>query len=378
MGLWDKFKGELVDIIEWLDDTRDTLVYRFERYGNEIKYGAKLVVREGQAAVFINQGVLADVFYPGTYTLETQNVPILSTLQGWKHGFASPFKAEVYFCSTRQFTELKWGTPGPCTMRDADFGVVRVTAFGIYSMRVQDPAAFIREIVGTEGSFTTDEIAANLKGKIGVAIKEAMPGLGVPVIDLEGKVRMLGELLRDRLSVEFLKYGLEITEVQVQDIGLPEEVEKAIDKGGAMRAIGNLQAFQQYEAARSIQDFARNPGAGGAAGAGLGLGMGVAMGQQMAQSMGGQPGVSPPGPAPGGPPPIPQPVQFFVVVGGQQTGPFDLNALGQQVRSGQITRDTLVWKQGLANWMPAGQVPELANLFGATPPPVPPPPPPSS
>ena len=375
MGLWDKIKGEIVDIVEWLDDTHNTLVYRFERHGNEIKYGAKLVVREGQVAVFINEGQLADIFQPGTYTLETQNIPILSTLQGWKHGFNSPFKAEVYFCSTRQFTDLKWGTPGPCTMRDADFGVVRVTAFGIYSMRVGDPATFIREIVGTDGRFSTDEIEANLRGKLGVFIKEAMPEAGIPVIDLEGKVRQLSEILRDRLAVEFLKLGLEITEVQVQDIGLPEEVEAAIDKGGAMRAIGNMQAFTQYEAARSIKDMAQNPGMGGSmAGAGMGMGMGMAMGQQMGQSMG-QQSQQPVGMGgPGGPPPIPQPVQFYVAVGGQQTGPFDMAALQQQIQSGQLTRQSMVWKQGMAQWAAAGEVPELAGLFGQTPPPPPPPP----
>ena len=376
MGLWDKIKGEIVDIVEWLDDTHNTLVYRFERHGNEIKYGAKLVVREGQVAVFINEGQLADIFQPGTYTLETQNIPILSTLQGWKHGFNSPFKAEVYFCSTRQFTDLKWGTPGPCTMRDADFGVVRVTAFGIYSMRVGDPATFIREIVGTDGRFSTDEIEANLRGKLGVFIKEAMPEAGIPVIDLEGKVRQLSEILRDRLAVEFLKLGLEITEVQVQDIGLPEEVEAAIDKGGAMRAIGNMQAFTQYEAARSIKDMAQNPGMGGSmAGAGMGMGMGMAMGQQMGQSMG-QQSQQPVGMGgPGGPPPIPQPVQFYVAVGGQQTGPFDMAAIQQQIQSGQLTPQSMVWKQGMAQWAPAGEVPELAGLFGQTPPPPPPPPP---
>ncbi|MCU0613099.1 MAG: SPFH domain-containing protein, partial [Candidatus Eisenbacteria bacterium] len=148
MGLFSKIRGEFVDIIEWLDDTGNTLVYRFERYGNEIKYGAKLVVREGQAAVFINEGYLADIYHPGTYTLQTENMPLLTTLKGWKYGFNSPFKAEVYFVSTRQFTSLKWGTPGPCTMRDPEFGVVRVTAFGIYAIRVKDPGVFIREIVG--------------------------------------------------------------------------------------------------------------------------------------------------------------------------------------------------------------------------------------
>ena len=286
MGLWDKLKGEIVDIVEWLDDTNSTMVYRFERYGNEIKYGAKLVVREGQTAVFINEGALADIFYPGTYTLETQNMPVLSTLKGWAHGFNSPFKAEVYFCSTRQFTDLRWGTPGPCTMRDADFGIVRVTAFGIYSMRIQDPATFIREVVGTDGHFTTDEIQNQLRGKLGVLVKEAMPEMGIPIIDLEGKVRVLGELLKDRVSIDFIKLGLEITDVQAQDIGLPPEVEKAIDKGGAMRAIGNMQAYTQYEAAGAIKDMAQNPGAGGIAGAGFGMGVGMAMGNQMAGSMG--------------------------------------------------------------------------------------------
>ncbi|MEW6262952.1 MAG: SPFH domain-containing protein [Thermodesulfobacteriota bacterium] len=369
MGIFSKIKGELVDIVEWLEDDRDTMVYRFERYNNEIKYGAKLVVREGQAAVFINEGSLADIFYPGTYTLVTENLPVMSTLRGWKYGFNSPFKAEVYFFNMRQFTNLKWGTPGPCTLRDTDFGVVRVTAFGIYALRISDPATFMREIVGTEGRFNTEEIEAQLRGKLGVLIKEAIPEAGIPVIDLEGKVRLLGERLKDKVAVDFLKLGLEVTEVQVQDLGLPEEVEKAIDKGGAMRAIGNLGAYAQYEAASSIKDMAQNPGAGGLAGAGMGMGMGMAMGSQMAQTMG--QGLGPQA----GPPPLPQPVQFFVAIGGQQSGPFDVSIIRQQIQTGQVTRETLVWKQGLANWMPAGQVPELAGFFGQVPPPVPPAPP---
>ncbi len=159
MNVWDKLRGELIDIIQWLDTTNDTLVYRFERYNNEIKYGAKLVVREGQAAVFVNEGQIADVFPPGTYTLETKNLPILATLQGWKYGFESPFKAEVYFCSTRQFTDLKWGTQNPIMMRDPEFGPVRLRAFGTYVIRVADPAVLIRQIVGTDNRFTLDEIS---------------------------------------------------------------------------------------------------------------------------------------------------------------------------------------------------------------------------
>jgi membrane protease subunit (stomatin/prohibitin family) len=374
MALWDKLKGEFIDIVQWLDDTNDTLVYRFERYGNEIKYNAKLVVREGQMAAFINEGQLADVFKPGTYTLSTQNLPILATLKGWKYGFESPFKAEVYFCSTRQFTNLKWGTPGPVTMRDPEFGAVRVTAFGLYSIRVKDPSVFIREIVGTDGTFTTEQIEDNLRGKIGSRIKEVMPDAGIPVIDLESKVIQLGETLKARIAPAIEALGLELTEVQVQDVGLPEEVERAIDKAGAMRAIGNMQMYTQYETASSINDAANNPG--GLAAAGVGVGMGFGMGGQMGGAMGGmfagqsqpqQPGI-------GGvaPPPLPPLLQLFVAVNGQQTGPFDLAVLQQMARSGQLSRDSLVWKQGMAAWAAAGQVPELAAVFDAVPPPVPP------
>jgi membrane protease subunit (stomatin/prohibitin family) len=367
MALWDKLKQELIDIIEWLDDTNETLSYRFERYQNEIKYGAKLVVREGQMAVFVNEGKLADVFKPGTYTLETQNIPILATLRGWKYGFNSPFKAEVYFISTRKFTDLKWGTPGPAMMRDKDFGMVRATAFGIYAIRVKDPGTFIKDIVGTDNRFTLDEIQANLRGKIGLRIKEVMPELGIPVIEMEAKVTEIGTRLRDRLQPDFEALGLELVEVQVQDIGLPEEVEKAIDKRGAIAAVGNLQAYTQYETASSIRDAANNPG--GAAGVGVGLGAGVAMGANMMNAMTGAAGMG--GGQSAAPPPIPGGAMFHVAIGQNQAGPFDLATLQGQVSSGQLTRATLVWKAGMAQWAKAGDVPELASLFAAVPPPVP-------
>ncbi len=370
MALWDKLMGELVDIVEWLDDSNNTLSYRFERYQNEIKYGAKLVVREGQVAVFINEGKLADVFKPGTHELTTQNLPILATLKGWKYGFNSPFKAEVYFCSTRKFTDLKWGTPGPAMMRDKDFGMVRATAFGIYAIRVKDAGIFVRDLVGTDNRFTTDEIQENLRGKIGLRIKEVMPELGIPIIELEAKVTDMGARLRDRLSPEFEGMGIELVEVQVQDIGLPEEVEKAIDKRGAMAAIGNLQAYTQYETASAIRDAANNPG--GVAGAAVGIGAGVAMGAQMMNAMGGNAAAAPLGGAGAAPPPIPGAVAFHVAVNGQQVGPFDLAVLQQQAASGSLTRASLVWKAGMAQWAKAGDVPELAPLFANVPPPVPP------
>jgi membrane protease subunit (stomatin/prohibitin family) len=368
MSILDILKGELVDIIEWIDTTHATLVYRFERFDNEIKYGAKLVVREGQAAVFINEGKLADVFKPGTYTLETRNMPILATLKGWKYGFSSPFKAEVYFCSTRQFTNLKWGTPGPVTMRDVEFGAVRVTAYGLYSIKLTDPIIFIREIVGTDGNFSTASIEDNLRGKIGTCIKEVLPDAGIPVIDLESRVVQLGETLKSRIEPVISAMGLELTEVQVQDIGLPDEVEKAIDKAGAMRAIGDMQRYTQYETAGAIKDAANNPN--GLAAAGVGVGMGFGVGSQMSAALGS--GLSAQGTtAAAGPPPLPGQSRIFVAVNNQQTGPFNVDELQRMALSGQLTRTTLVWKQGLANWTSAGQLPELDDVLGAMPPPLP-------
>jgi len=366
MALWDKLMAELVDIVEWLDDSHDTLAYRFERYQNEIKYGAKLVVREGQQAVFINEGKLADVFKPGTYDLTTQNLPILTTLRGWKYGFNSPFKAEVYFVSTRKFTDLKWGTPGPAMMRDKDFGMVRVTSFGIYSIRAKDPGVIVRDLVGTEGRFTVEQVQENLRGKIGLRIKELMPELGIPVIEMSAKVYEMGTKLRERLSPDFDALGLELVEVQVQNVGLPEEVEKAIDKRGAIAAVGDLRAYTQYETASSIHDAAGNPG--GAAGAGMGLGAGIAMGAQMMNNMGAAAGMGGGGAVP---PPIPGAALYHVAQGQAQTGPFDMAALQQQVAAGTVNRNTLVWKTGMPQWTKAGELPDFAPLFSNVPPPIP-------
>jgi len=372
MGLWDKLKGELVDIVEWIDNTNDTLVYRFERHGNEIKHGAQLVVREGQAAVFVDRGKLADVFNPGMYTLETKNLPILSTLQGWKYGFSSPFKAEVYFTSTRLFTDLKWGTKNPIMMRDAEFGPVRLRAFGTYVIRVKDPAVFIRQIVGTDGRFTTDEIADQLRNFILSRFADMLGESKIPVLDLAANYDELGKFITEKIHPEFESYGLDLNKLLIENISLPPEVEEAMDRRTSMGVVGNLNAYTQFQTANSIPDAAKNPG--GLAAAGVGVGMGFGMGNQMAQAFSGQQQQQ----SPSGPPPIPQTVQFYVAEGGQQTGPFTLEVLAQQVREGRIKRETLVWRQGMAQWGQAGQVPELVQLFQATPPPIPPPPPPSS
>jgi membrane protease subunit (stomatin/prohibitin family) len=376
MSLWNKIKGELVDIIEWLDESRDTMVYRFERYGNEIKYGAKLVVREGQAAVFIDQGKLADVFEPGMYTLETKNLPILSTLMGWKHGFESPFKAEVYFVSTRRFTDLKWGTKNPIMLRDPEFGPTRVRAFGTYEIRVKDPAVFIREIVGTDGHFTTEGITDQLRNMIVSRFTDILGESRIPVLDLAANYDELGNFVTTRLQPEYDKYGLQVTKLLVENISLPPEVEKALDKRTSMGVIGNLQQYTQYQAAQALEKAADNPG--GMASGGMGMGMGFAMANQMGQAMT-QPGNAaqsgnvsqPPAAVGGGPPPLPTAVQYYAAINNQQAGPFDEDALQQKVAAGDITRETLVWKQGMANWTAAGEVAEVAGLFPATPPPLP-------
>lgn len=192
MGLWDKLLGEFVDVIQWTDDSNDTLVYRFERQGNEIKYGAKLTVREGQVAVFVNEGQLADTFQPGMYELKTNNLPILSTLQAWQHGFESPFKAEVYFFSTRRFTDLKWGTQNPVMLRDPEFGPIRLRAFGSYAIRIKDAPTFLREIVGTDGRFTTDEITNQLRNMIVSRFTNTLGQSKIPALDLAGNYDQLG------------------------------------------------------------------------------------------------------------------------------------------------------------------------------------------
>jgi membrane protease subunit (stomatin/prohibitin family) len=369
MGLLNKLKGEFIDIIEWLDPTNDTMVFRFVRGhdDNEIKNGAKLVCRETQTAVFINEGQIADVFAPGTYTLSTQNLPILSTLKGWKYGFNSPFKAEVYFVNTKNFTNNKWGTKNPVMMRDPDFGIVRVRAFGNYVMRVKDAAKFIKEIVGTDGNFKTDEITEQFKS---IAITRFTDYLGeskVPVLDLAAKYDEISKGVMDKLAPEFEEYGIEITKFLVENISLPPEVEAAMDKRASMGAIGNLGAFQQYQTAIGIEEAAKNPG--GMAGAGVGMGMGFAMANQMGQNMGQQQQQQQQAP-----PPTPI-VQYFVSVNGQQQGPYNDQSLAQMLQQGTFNKDTMVWKQGMAAWLPAGQVPELASVFNSMPPPPPPPPP---
>ncbi|WP_262012100.1 SPFH domain-containing protein [Micromonospora sp. Mcm103] len=373
----DKLRGELIDIIEWLDDSRDTIVWRFPRYQNEIKMGAKLVVRESQTAVFVNEGKIADVFTPGTYTLETRNLPILSTLKGWKYGFNSPFKAEVYFVNTRQFTDMKWGTQNPVILRDAEFGVVRVRAFGAFAARVVDASRLLRELVGTDPQFRTEEVQEYLRqlmvGRLGGALATA----GVPLLDLAAHQDAIGRRLAAVLTEELAEVGIAIPKFVIENVSVPPEVEQALDKRTSMGAVGDLDRYTRFQAANAMEAAANNPG--GEAGAGIGLGLGMAMGQQMARTMGGgaatQPAPAQPAPAQPAaaePPPLPGQAQWYVGVGGQRQGPYDLGALAEQANAGALGADTLVWRTGMAQWQPAGQVPELASVLASVPPPLPP------
>jgi membrane protease subunit (stomatin/prohibitin family) len=379
VGLMDKLRGELIDIIEWLDASRDTMVWRFPRYENEIKMGAKLIVRESQTAVFVNEGTVADVYPPGMYTLETQNMPILSTIKGWKYGFHSPFKAEVYFVNTRQFTDMKWGTQNPVIVRDAEFGMVRLRAFGAYSVRIADPAKLLRELVGTDPQFRTEEVREYLRQLIVGRLGNALATAQVPMLDLAAHQDAIGDRLAGVLTEELLPMGIEIPKFIIENISLPPEVEEALDKRTQMGIVGDLDKYTKFQTANAIQDAANNPGGG--MGEGLGLGLGMAAGQQMARNLSPQTSAPPAQqsapPAqqsapPAGPPPLPVQEQWFVGANGQQQGPFDRAGLAAQARSGTLTRATLVWKNGMAQWTPAEQVPELAGLFASMPPPLPP------
>jgi membrane protease subunit (stomatin/prohibitin family) len=367
MGLFDTIRNELVDIIEWIDDSRHTLAWRFPRHQNEIKNGAQLIVRPGQVAVFVNQGKIADTFEPGQYTLETKNLPILSTLQGWKYGFDSPFRCEVHFVATRQVTDLKWGTPNPVIMRDPDFGPVRIRAFGNYTLRAVDPKALLTELVATDSSFEADEVSELLRAIVVQSFSDAVASSKIAVLDLASSFLELSEQVR-QIVVERIddEYGLDIPQLQIVNISLPPEVEEALDTRSSMNVIGDMQQYQAYQMGTSMPIAAANP-AGGLAGAGVGLGMGMAMANQMVPGM-----MQQGAPAAAAPPPPPLAPAWYLAQDGQSAGPFDMNGLAQAATAGRLTPSTMVWSAGMAAWAEAQQVPALAGLFAPPPPPPPP------
>ncbi len=362
MGWIDKMRGELIDIVEWLDDDPQTLVWRFPRYHNQLKNGAQLTVRPGQLAVFVHEGRIADTFGPGMHRLETSNLPLLSTLQGWAHGFDSPFRAEVYFVATRQVTDLKWGTPNPVIVDDPELGPLRVRAFGSYTLKARDPKRILSELVGTGSAYQAEEITELLRSIIGHEFAALVSRSGIRLADLASNQGALSEQLRAAVLARVDdEYGLDIPQLYIVNISVPEEVEKALDARSSMGVVGNLASYQAYQVGRSTPIAAANP-AGGVAGAGVGLGMGLAYANQV----GGGAAIA----APASPPPVP--AQWHVARAGQATGPYALLQLAEEAAAGRVTPSTLVWAPGMAQWTPASGVPDVASLFGRTPPPVPP------
>ena len=384
MGLFDKIRGEFIDIIEWLDDSRNTLVWRFPRYQNEIKNGAKLIVRPGQVAIFVSEGKLADIFEAGTHDLITGNLPILSTLKGWKYGFNSPFKAEVYFVNTRPVIDLKWGTPNPIILRDPEFGPIRVRAFGTYVLKAVDPKALLTEIVGTGAVVSTDEVTELVRAIIIESLSDMLGTSEIAALDFASNYRRLASELQKKVQERIDdEYGLELPQLMIVNISLPDEVEKALDLSTKMNVIGDMNRFQQYQIGEAMTTAAANPAGGGAA-EGLGLGIGLAMANRMALRggipmggipMGGMPmtGAVAPAPAVSLPPSL-----WHVAHQGQTLGPFSGQQMIEAIGRAELRADTMVWTAGMPAWQMARDVPQLAGYFQAPPPPppvVPPPPP---
>ena len=285
MGLFDAFKKQLLKVIEWTDPTGNTLVHKFDMQDREIMMGSSLTVRESQVAIFVNKGQIADIFQPGNYKLTTDNMPILTKLMSWKYGFDSPFKAEVYYVNTKQFTDQKWGTMNPIMMRDAEFGMVRIRGYGKYSFKVDDPAVFLKELFGTNSTFETEDIQNYLKSILIEGISDTIAEQKLSALDLAANYREISQKVKEQIDPEFKKIGLTLANVVMENISLPPEVEKMMDTRTSLGVMGDkMGTFMQYQAAHAMRDAAQNQG-NGMAGAGMGLGAGVTIGQIYADTM---------------------------------------------------------------------------------------------
>ena len=350
MTLRDFLVGELIDIIEWIDESGDTMAWRFSRPRNEIKNGAELIVRPAQLAIFIDQGQMADIFGPGRYTLSTDNLPLLSSLRGWKYGFASPFKADVLFVNTKQFTGQKWGTGNPVILTDPALGPVRLRAYGTYALRIADPARFVRELVGTNSMFSVEQISDQLRDLVVAKVSAVLASGRISVLELAAKYGEVGNRVLEQVEPTFQQYGLGISQLVIENVSLPPEVEATLDQKTRMNMLGDLDRYTQLQSADAIRDAARNPGGGAAAG--VGIGMGAALGQRAAAAY------TAPTAAPRAnePPPLPTEMWYYVV-NNERRGPVAASALRADAA---VTPGTLVWRQGMAAWTPLGGVPELS------------------
>ncbi len=298
MGLFSKLAGQLIDVIEWKDSTDDTMVCRYDRNGKEIMMGAQLTVRESQVAVMVNEGRIADVFQPGRYELSTQNMPIMTALQSWKFGFNSPFKAEVYFINTKQFLDQKWGTSNPVMMRDSEFGMIRLRAFGVYSFRVADPVALLKEVFGTTAYMTVEGVTGQIKRTLVSSLSDVIAQSKIPALDLAANYDELSQYALQTVSPKLSSLGLKLESVVIENISLPAEVEKMMDKRTSMGVAGDLNKYAQFQAAEAMREAANNPG--GMAGIGVGMTAGAMMAQAMQGAMPGGAAQQSPAAAPAG------------------------------------------------------------------------------
>jgi membrane protease subunit (stomatin/prohibitin family) len=350
--------SEFIDIVEWQELSPDQMVWKFDRPDNEIKNGAQLIVRPGQVAVFIDQGRVADVFEGGRHELKTENLPVLSRLRGWKYGFQSPFKADIVFVSTRQFPSHKWGTKTPVMTSDPSLGAVRLRAYGTYIARVGDAKVFVTQMVGSNSSFAIDQIADQIRDLIVARFSELLGEKSIPVLQLASQYRELGDQAASNLGPDLAKLGLALAQLVVESIALPDEVAATLDQKTRIGLIGDVSAYAALQSADAIRDSARNPGGGGA---GAAIGVGIAMAGKIGDAA--NAALRPQSAAPAGPPPIPASTLYYVAVNGQQKGPFSLDVLRASVKDGSVTKDTLVWHDGMAQWAAASAVPAVAALF---------------
>ena len=277
------FKTNLLKSLEWVDDSTDTIVYKYPIDGRQIQYGSKLTVRASQVAVFLNKGKIADIFGPGMYTLQTSNLPILTQLMSWGYGFKSPFYADVYFINTKQFTNQRWGTSNPITMRDKDFGTIRIRGYGNYAFKVENPETFLKELSGTNSEFTTEDISSYLKGIIVSSISDTIAESKISALDIASNLIEFSKVAGESLAETFAGLGLKLTKLVIENISFPEEVEKAIDTRSSMGVLSDkMDTFVKYQSANAIRDAAKNEGIGGL---GTQLGAGAALGEMMRQSM---------------------------------------------------------------------------------------------
>jgi len=276
MGLFDFIKGELIEVIDWIENDNDTVLWKFPDRDANIKYGAQLTVRESQMAIFMDEGQMADAFTPGRYELYTQNMPLLTSLRNWDKGFQSPFKCDVYFISTRTFTELKWGTSNPVILRDPQFKQVRVKAFGTYFIKVKDPALFFKEYAGTNTVLRISAIESSLRDIVAPKFAEALAESGVSVMDLVSNYTELGDKIAPSLQEDLDAFGIELVKFQITSTSLPKEVEAFYDKMTNMNMVDDMQKFQQFQSANAMEKAAENPSGGASEGVGMGMGFGMA------------------------------------------------------------------------------------------------------